>query len=115
MIIGLDSAVPELIKKFAEEGVLPNIKRLMEEGVFGEGFATHPTLTGTNWTTIVSGTWPGTQGASCMWTHFEGEPLNRVHSSFLSTTSRCERLWETGEKIGKKSILMKYPLSLIHI
>ncbi|MCD6503843.1 alkaline phosphatase family protein [Candidatus Bathyarchaeota archaeon] len=112
MIIGLDSAVPELIKKFAEEGVLPNIKRLMKEGVFGEGFATHPTLTGTNWTTIASGTWPGTQGASCMWTHFEGEPLNRVHSSFLSTTSRCERLWETGEKIGKKSILMKYPCTV---
>lgn len=112
MIIGLDSAVPTLIKKFVEDGTLPNIGMLMKEGVYGEGFPTHPTLTGTNWTTIVSGTWPGTQGASCMWTHFKGEPLNRVHSSFLSTTSHCERLWEVGEKIGKKSIFMKYPCTV---
>jgi predicted AlkP superfamily phosphohydrolase/phosphomutase len=112
MIIGLDSAVPELIKKFVDEGLLPNIKRLMMEGVFGEGYCTHPCLTGTNWTSIVSGTWPGTQGTSCMWTHFKGEPLNRIHSSFLSTSSTCEMLWEVGEKIGKKSILMKYPCTV---
>lgn len=112
MIIGLDSAVPELMKKFAEDGTLPNMRRLMDEGVFGEGFCTHPSLTGTNWTSIVCGTWPGTQGTSHMWTHLPGEPLNRVRSSFLSTTSRCEALWETGEKVGKRSILMKYPCTV---
>lgn len=114
MIIGLDSAVPELIKRFAEEGVLPNMKSLMKEGVFGEGFCTFPSLTGTNWTSIVCGTWPGTQGTSHMWTHFPGEPLNRVRSSFLSTTSRCEPLWEAGEKVGKRSIIMKYPCTVPH-
>ena len=72
MIIGLDSLVPELIHKFCGEGVLPHMKKLMSAGTFGEGFCTHPSLTGTNWTSIVSGTWPGTQGTSCMWTHFEG-------------------------------------------
>lgn len=112
MLIGLDSLVPELLKKFIGEGALPNMKKLMKEGVYGEGFCTHPSLTGTNWTSIVCGTWPGTQGTSCMWTHFEGEPLNRVHSSFLSTTSRCEPLWKTGERVGKKSILMKYPCTV---
>jgi predicted AlkP superfamily phosphohydrolase/phosphomutase len=112
MIIGLDSAVPGLIRRFAEDGTLPNIRRLMEEGVFGEGFAPHPTLTGSNWTSIVCGTWPGTQGTTCMWTHFKGEPLDRVHSSFLSTSSSCERLWEAAERVGKRSILMKYPCSV---
>lgn len=112
MIIGLDSAVPEFVKKFAKDGTLPNMRRLMDEGIFGEGFCTHPTLTGTNWSSIVCGTWPGTQGTSCMFTHFEGEPLNRAHSSFLSTSSRCEPLWETGEKVEKKSILMKYPCTV---
>ncbi|MEM2905506.1 MAG: alkaline phosphatase family protein [Candidatus Bathyarchaeia archaeon] len=112
MIIGLDSAVPELIRRFVEDGTLLNMRRLMEEGVFGEGFAPHPTLTGSNWTSIVCGTWPGTQGTTCMWTHFQGEPLNRVHSSFLSSSSFAERLWETGERAGKKSILMKYPCSV---
>jgi predicted AlkP superfamily phosphohydrolase/phosphomutase len=109
MIIGLDSIVPNFVKKFADEGTLPNIKKLIDEGVFGEGFCTYPSLTGTNWTSIVCGTWPGTQGTSHMWTHFQGESLDIVHSSFLSTSSRSESLWETGEKIGKKSIIMKYP------
>ncbi len=112
MIIGLDSAVPDLIQRFAAEGLLPNMAALMADGVFGEGFATHPTLTGTNWTSIVCGTWPGTQGTSCMWTHFEGEPLNRVHSSFLSTSSRGDPLWAVGERVGKTSILMKYPCTV---
>jgi len=112
MIIGLDSAVPTFIQRFAAEGDLPNMTALMADGVFGEGFATHPTLTGTNWTSIVCGTWPGTQGTSCMWTHFEGEPLNRVHSSFLSTSSRGEPLWAVGEKVGKTSIIMKYPCTV---
>jgi len=112
MIIGIDSLFPAFIEKFAEDGTLPNIRRLMDDGVFGEGFCTHPSLTGTNWTSIGCGTWPGTQGTSCMWTHFEGDPLNRVHSSFLSTTSRCEPLWKTGERVGKTSILMKYPCTV---
>jgi len=112
VIIGLDSAVPELISRFAEDGTLPNMRTLMDEGVFGEGFCAYPSLTGTNWTSIVCGTWPGTQGTSHMWTHLPGEPLDRVRSSFLSTTSRCEPLWQTGERAGKRSILMKYPCTV---
>lgn len=112
MIIGLDSAVPDFIRRFAEEGILPNMKMLMDKGVYGEGFCTYPSLTGTNWTSIVCGTWPGTQGTSHMWTHFPGDPLNRVRSSFLSTSSHCEPLWEAGEKVGKRSIIMKYPCTV---
>jgi len=112
IIIGLDSAVPWLIRKFVDEGELPNMGKLMEEGVFGEGLCSFPSLTGTNWTSIVTGAWPGTLGASHMWTHFPGEPLNRVRSSFLSTTATAEPLWKTGEKLGKKSIIMKYPCTV---
>lgn len=112
IIIGLDSAVPWLIKKFADEGTLPNLKKLIDEGVFGEGLCSFPSLTGTNWTSIVTGAWPGTLGVAHMWTHYPGEPLNRVRSSFLSTTASAEPLWKTGEKIGKKSILMKYPCTV---
>jgi predicted AlkP superfamily phosphohydrolase/phosphomutase len=112
MIIGLDSLVPGLIEKFAGEGVIPNMKKLIDEGTYGEGLCSFPSLTGTNWTTIVSGSWPGTLGVSHMWTHVQGEPLNRVRSSFLSHMSRSETLWKTGERIGKKSIIMKYPCTV---
>jgi predicted AlkP superfamily phosphohydrolase/phosphomutase len=112
MIIGLDSLVPGLIEGFAREGVIPNMKNLIDEGTYGKGLCSFPSLTGTNWTTIVSGSWPGTLGTSHMWTHVQGEPLNRVRSSFLSHMSRSETLWKTGERVGKKSIIMKYPCTV---
>ncbi len=112
ILIGLDSATPEILEKLAREGAVPNIKKLMEEGVYGVGFGGHPTNTGANWASMDSGATIGTSGATCMWTHFEGEPLDRLHSSFLSTTCRVERLWEAAERAGKRPILLKYTASV---
>ena len=112
ILIGLDSATPEIMEKLLSENAIPNIKRLMDEGTYGVGFGGHPTNTGANWASIDSGATIGRSGATCMWTHFEGEPLDRLHSSFLSTTCRVERLWEAAERAGKRPILLKYTASV---
>lgn len=108
VLLGLDSAVPGLVEKFAEEGKLPNIRRLMEEGVFAHAMGAIPTLTGPNWPTIATGAWPRTHGVTDMWIHIPGEPLDRVRSGFLTTYCRAEHLWNTAERFGKKSIILKY-------
>jgi len=36
ILIGLDGANPDLIRHYVSECIMPNFKRLMERGVFGE-------------------------------------------------------------------------------
>ena len=108
VLLGLDSAVPGFVERFACEGKLPSIRRLIEGGVFAEAIGAIPTLTGPNWPTIATGAWPRTHGVTDMWVHIPGEPLDRVHSGFLTTYCRAEHLWDAAERVGKRSIILKY-------
>ncbi len=108
ILVGLDSATPNILERLMKMGALPILKKIMDEGVYGIGFGGLPTNTGANWVSIDSGATIGTSGVTGMWTHFEGEPLDKIHSSFLSTTIRVERLWEAAERYGKTPILLKY-------
>ena len=38
LVIGVDGAVPSLIKLFSREGVLPNITGLIENGTFAKAY-----------------------------------------------------------------------------
>ena len=42
LMLGLDAALPELITRFAEEGLMPNLKSLMEGGLFSRVMTTFP-------------------------------------------------------------------------
>jgi len=74
VLIGIDSITPELTERFIDEGILPNWRRLVEDGVFGEGIPPLPSLTGSNWKTIVTGAYPGTIGVTGCWFHISGTP-----------------------------------------
>jgi len=112
MLIGLDGAIPDLIRKYVSEGKLPNFERLMKEGLFAENcFSPYPTLTPPDWATIVTGAWPGTHGITCFWQHHKGEPLDRITTAWSSNECKAEFIWNAAEKVGKKSIIMNYPTS----
>ena len=112
VMIGLDSATADFTRRFADEGILPNLKKLMDNGVLGEAICPFPSLTGSNWHTIVTGAWPGTHGCTDMWVHMEGELLDKLRCAFLTTYCRAEYLWSVAERHGKKPLLMKYAASL---
>ncbi len=115
ILIGLDGAIPEHILKFSEEGSTPNIKRIIDEGVFSEALPCPPCDTPTNWTTIATGAWPGTHGITGFFTRKEGEsflnypveskPLNVFNTSMC----RAEYIWDAAEKAGMISIILNYP------
>jgi len=59
VIIGLDALIPERVYNYAMRGYLPNIKKLIDEGVYCENcLVPYPTIIPPNWTTIVTGAWP---------------------------------------------------------
>lgn len=89
---------------------MPNTAKLIERGIWAENcLVPHPTITPPNWTTIVTGAWPGTHGITCFNVHNPGDPLDQTHPGFVTDDCRAEYIWTTAEKVGKKTILFNYP------
>lgn len=111
VLIGLDGANPDLIRHYVAEGVMPNFKRLMKRGVFGEYLSAVPPNTTVNWTTIATGAHPGTHGITDFWPHFPGTPLDQVDDAFNSELVQAEQIWKTAVRHGKKTAVQNYPVS----
>jgi predicted AlkP superfamily phosphohydrolase/phosphomutase len=112
VLIGLDAPIVEAVERYMAEGELPNIKRLVDSGVFCENaLAPYPTITPPNWTTIVTGAWAGTHRITCFHVHKIGRPLDEPIQAFDTGDCRAEYLWNAAERDGKKSIIINYPSS----
>jgi len=112
ILIGLDSAIPTFIKKFATEGRLTHIARLMRQGFFTEVFPCPPCDTPTNWTTIVTGSWPGTHGVTSFHTRLPGTSLkDNIQGTDNTQLCPAEFLWDVAEREGKKCFIFDYPNS----
>ena len=112
IVFGIDGGHPELVQKFIKEGKLPNFKRMMEEGVFKEALEPFPTITPPNWTTIGTGAWPGTHGITDFFLpHEPGQQLDKIQFAFNTGKCRAEYIWQAAERVGKKTILIKWEVS----
>lgn len=114
VVIGCDAALPKSILKYIDEGVMPTFKKLFDEGVRAENaLVPHPTITPPNWTTIATGSWPGTHGITDYWVHKPGNPLTQSSTveGFDRDLCQVENIWEAAEKAGKKSIVYNFPAS----
>lgn len=110
LVIGLDGLSPKLTYRFIKEGILPNMKKLMEKGVFTKIIPSMPAFTTTNWTTLSTGAWPGTHGIFTWGTHKWGEPLTERHFNEAMSSNICkaEYFWEAAARSGRKSLLVNY-------
>jgi len=111
LMLGLDAALPDLLLRFSEEGAMPNVGRLMERGLFSRMITTFPPLTAAAWGAIVCGAGPGTAGIPSLMVHLPGEPLDRWHTSFSREMLKAETLWEAGARVGKKTLLVNWPVT----
>lgn len=112
VILGLDAAQPARLDEYSREGALPNIRKLIDGGVFAENcLVPYPTVTPPNWTTIVTGAWAGTHGITDFHVHKPGDPLDKVHQGFTTDDCQAEYIWEALDKAGKRVIVFNYPCS----
>jgi predicted AlkP superfamily phosphohydrolase/phosphomutase len=58
-VIGFDGMDPTLARKYLDEGKLPNLKALAEEGVFARLGSTQPSESPTAWSSFATGVNPG--------------------------------------------------------
>lgn len=95
---------------WAEQGELPNIKLLMEQGSYGYSIPTFPSHTPTNFATLLTGVYPKKHGVADGPMHVEGAPLNKVSvSGFSSVAKKVEPIWVTLEKQGFDVTLLSVP------
>ncbi|RKY00001.1 hypothetical protein DRP77_12320 [Candidatus Poribacteria bacterium] len=109
-LIGIDSLIPTVVEKLVEEGKLPTIKRLMEEGGYSRADPFYPTETGCNWATIATGATPRTHGCTYS-VHLPGDPLNRLVSGFPSHMCQADQIWCVFDRAGRLSVIFDYPQS----
>lgn len=113
-LLGFDCALTNLVRKHIEEGICPNFKKVFENGTVAENcFVPYPTITPPNWTVMATGAWPGTNNVTDFWRAIPGEsPCGaNTHNSFNWDYVASESIWEAAEKVGKKTVIMNYPMS----
>jgi predicted AlkP superfamily phosphohydrolase/phosphomutase len=112
LFLGLDGANLGFVERFVGEGVLPNIKALMEGGGLRELLPSPPCDTPTNWTSLVTGAWTGTHGITSFETHLPGTSFaDRAKGSFDARLCEAERLWDLLTAEGCRCLLLDFPPS----
>lgn len=96
--------------KWAQEGKLPNIKKLMDRGAHGYSIPAFPTLTSNNIATLHTGATPKTHGIVEGAMHLPGYPLEKAQiNGFSSASKKVAPSWAILEKAGKKTVVLSVP------
>lgn len=110
LVIGIDGGTFDILRPLADEGWLPNIGRLMREGVWGALTSTIPPITAAAWTSFATGKNPGKHGL----VDFVYFPNHGYSVSVANSTNRgAKAIWnilsDLGRKVGVVSVPMTYP------
>lgn len=98
------------IYKWAEEGKLPNIKKMMENGAYGYSIPDFPGHTPVNFASLLTGAHPTVHGIADGPMHIEGFPLLKPSApGFASTSKKVSPIWKVLEEAGKKVALLAIP------
>jgi len=108
MLIGLDCAAPDLVfNRFRDK--LPNLRRMMELGVYGKLESSDPPITIPAWTVMASSRSPGVLGLY----GFRHRRDNSYKDIWIASSRRvrAKRLWDHVADSGGKSCLVGIPPS----
>ncbi len=108
LIIGFDGATFDLIRPWAAAGHLPNLARLMSEGVTADLASTLPPVTSPAWPTFMTGVNPGKHGVfDFIQPH--GDNFTLVNSTAIRQPTLWRRLSERDYRVGVLNVPVTYP------
>src|SRR5438034_8239140 len=99
-----DGMRPDLMKRYAKQGLMPTYKSLMKRGATGENgmVQAFPPNTGVGWYTMATGTYPSEHGSTNN-TFFRAGDTFSNRSSFSSTgVLQADTIANAAERAGKK-------------
>ena len=106
-----DGMRPDLMERYADEGIMPTYADLLKKGVRGDngllqGF---PPNTGVGWYTLATGTWPGEHGSTNNTFHRTGESNFNTSTSFaLTGILQADTLQQAAERAGKTVVSVEW-------
>jgi predicted AlkP superfamily phosphohydrolase/phosphomutase len=110
VVIGFDGLEPTLVRKWVSEGKLPNFKRLMTEGTFGDLVSVLPPSSASAWTSAVTGVNPGKHGIYGFLR--ESGPNSSPPVIFNTSLDRgFVPVWTLLGEYGRKSYIVNIPLT----
>lgn len=108
LVIGIDGATFDLIEPWAEAGDLPNLKRLMAEGVHTPLASTLPPVTSPAWPTFATGMNPGKHGVFDF-IRPTGGRFELVNATSIRAPTIWQILSQAGRTVGVMNVPITYP------
>ncbi len=108
MILGFDGATLDLIRPWAEAGILPTFKRLMSEGAWGNLRSIMPPVTPASWTAMATGMNQGKHGLFDFFQR-DGHGLDSV--PVKASDRHGDTLWNLLSAAGYRVTVFNVPAS----
>lgn len=111
LVLGCDGLDPRLMKKYVDEGKMPNVKKFIERGSAREDLGLlggHPTVTPPMWATLSTGCYANVHGI----TGFDipsPKGLDYITYSLESSSCKAEHIWNVFAEAGKKTLVWHWP------
>ena len=110
VVIGLDAATWTLIRPWMAEGSMPNLARMMKDGISGTLESVLPPITPPAWTSFMTGKNPGKHGIfHFVETEHGGYAMNYANATSRRSPTVWKLLNEAGYSVGTMNIPFTYP------
>ena len=106
VIVGLDGMDPVLARGYMDEGKLPNLSRLREQGHFSPLRTSNPPISPVAWSSFMTGTNPGKHNIFDFLRRDPKTYLPALSSAEIGETSRSVRIGKCKIPLGKPVIKM---------
>lgn len=106
LLIGLDAACFSVLDPLFEDGELPNLRSVFEQGVAGKLESQIPPWTASAWPSLYTGMNPGKHGVFDF-LRFDGYDWDIVNATDL----RQRSLWEYADEAGLTSVVVNAPVT----
>ena len=107
-VLGLDGATWDVLEPLIQDGRMPNLARLREQGAWGSLRSVFPPLSPVAWTGVMTGQNSGKHGIF-EFVDYRHDPLKGRVNSSRAIQSRL--LWEIIQQYGKKTVAGGVPMS----
>lgn len=108
LAIALDAAEVTLIERWMDEGALPNLSKLREQGSFARLESTAKWLVGSCWPSFYTGTPPGAHG---MYHYLVWRPDKMQSERPSCEWMPLEPFWRDLEKLDRRAVVIDAPLA----
>lgn len=107
LVIGLDGATPEYLFPWAQQGLLPNLARLMDRGAWGPTESTTPPFTTMAWPVFYTGCNAGKTGVFSYYDRYRAT----VRRPATGASVRAKPVWRILRDAGKRSVVVAVPMT----